>query len=51
MPGLSLTRQQAARLWRLDPPLCDAVLHHLISDGFLRKTERDLYVRADVPRP
>jgi hypothetical protein len=51
MPGLSLTREQAARLWRVDRSLVDGVLEHLISEGFLRKTERNTYVRADLPRP
>jgi hypothetical protein len=51
MPGLSLTREQAARLWRLDGPLAEAVLEHLTCEGFLRKTVRDTYVRADLARP
>ncbi len=51
MPGLSLTREQAARLWRLDRTLAEAVLEHLTCEGFLRRTTRDTYVRADLCRP
>ena len=51
MPGLSLTRDQAARLWCLTTALADAVLAHLVREGFLRATDRGTYVRADLPRP
>jgi hypothetical protein len=50
MPGLSLTIEQAARLWRLERPLAAAVLEHLTCEGFLRKTASDTYVRADLSR-
>ena len=50
MPGLSLTRDQAARLWHIEGALAAAVLEQLTCEGFLRKTERDSYVRADLPR-
>jgi DNA-binding IclR family transcriptional regulator len=48
MPGLSLTRQQAQRLWGLDPETCDALLDTMVETRFLRRTSHDLYVRTDV---
>ncbi len=48
MPGLRLSRQQAERLWNLDPSSIDAVLGALEQAHFLRRTANDLYVRADL---
>lgn len=45
MPGLSLTPQQAGRLWNLDPGLCLGVLDELVRAGFLRRSGHQ-YVRA-----
>ena len=45
MPGLSLTKEQMRRLWRLDPPLCDAVVNALIALQFLECLPGDRYVR------
>jgi hypothetical protein len=36
MPGLRLTRAQAARFWGLDASACDEVLDRLVSASFLR---------------
>ena len=36
MPGLRLTREQAARLLGLDQPACDEVIDQLVSTSFLR---------------
>ena len=46
-PGLSLTREQAKRLWSLDTELCEAVLDSLITTGFLRQNGRQMFVRDD----
>jgi len=46
MPGLSLTRPQARRLWGLDDPTCEELLGELVHCGFLRLTDRGTYVRA-----
>ena len=35
MPGLRLTRQQAQRLWGLDPATCADLLSALVDAGFL----------------
>jgi hypothetical protein len=48
MPGLSLTRAQIQRMWGLDASDCDVVINALMSGGFLRKTQRDQYARADL---
>jgi len=48
MPGLSLTEQQAQRLWHLEPDACRALLKALVQSGFLRQTPRGGYVRARV---
>ena len=47
VPGLSLTRQQAKRLWRLDDAMVDYVLQALVDVRFLRRTATGSYVRAD----
>ncbi len=46
MPGLTLTKPQVRRLWRLEPQVCDAVLEELVSSDFLEHTRNDLYVLA-----
>ena len=48
IPGLSLTRQQARRLWYLDPETCDALLDSMVEAEFLRRNSHNLYVRADI---
>ena len=45
MPDLCLTRWQAARLWNLEPLLCDDLLAALIGEGFLVKTREGLFLR------
>lgn len=47
VPGLSLTRQQAKRLWRLNDVMCDNLLQALVDVHFLRRTPTGSYVRAD----
>ena len=44
MPGLSLTRAQARRLWGLDEPTCEDLLNALVAARFLRQTTRQTYV-------
>lgn len=36
MPGLRLTRDQAARLWNMDAAACEEVLNRLVAASFLR---------------
>jgi hypothetical protein len=50
MPGLSLNRRQVVRLWQLDRPLADALLEHLVGEGFLRCTPTGSYIRTEVGR-
>jgi hypothetical protein len=50
MPGLQLTKPQVRRLWGLDPPTCDRLLAELEQTHFLRRTETNAYVRAEVER-
>jgi hypothetical protein len=50
IPGLSLTKRQAQRLWGLDAPTCDAVLDEMVKTHFLRRTDNALYVRAEIER-
>jgi len=40
--------RQAERLWGLDPCTCELLLHKLEAANFLRRTETDAYVRADL---
>src|SRR4030095_11255379 len=46
MPGLQLTRNQAARLWSYDLAFCDAVLSALVAARFLTCTRGASFVRA-----
>jgi Fic family protein len=39
LPGLSLTLEQAERLWGLDPSTCRAVLGRLVDRGELRESD------------
>jgi hypothetical protein len=46
MPGLSLTRAQAQRLWALGGPACNRVLSALVDAGFLRQAGDGRYILA-----
>lgn len=45
MPGLSLTLEQAQRLWALDRGTCSGVLSNLVRTGFLRRRRDGSYIR------
>lgn len=51
MPGLKLTRAQAARLWCLDALECEALLEGLVTAGFLRITPTGAFVWTGVSMP
>ena len=46
MAGMSLTPQQAYRLFHIDPPLGERLLNELVAAGFLRRTEDGSYSRS-----
>jgi hypothetical protein len=46
MPGLTLTRWQMRRLWRLDASLCDAVVEALVASHFLWCRPNNTYARV-----
>jgi hypothetical protein len=46
MPGLQLTLEQAQRLWRLDPSVCEAVLGTLVDSKFLTRRPDGRFVRT-----
>jgi hypothetical protein len=48
MPGLSLTKEQMRRLWRLDTLLCNAVVDALVALEFLERRPGDRYVRRSA---
>jgi hypothetical protein len=48
MPGLSLTKEQMRRLWRLDPSLCDAVVAALVASEYLERRPGDIYARRSA---
>jgi hypothetical protein len=50
MPGMHLTKPQIQRLFGLDRPTCDALLHALEDGDFLRCTIDQEFVRADLER-
>jgi len=47
MPGLRLTMPQAARLWGLDLPSCEAVVDVLIRSAFLQRTVSGAVARVE----
>jgi hypothetical protein len=47
MPGLRLTIPQAARLWGLDVPSCEAVVEALIRSAFLQRSASGAVARVD----
>jgi hypothetical protein len=48
MPGLSLSKDQMCRMWRIDEPLCDAVVGALLASDFLEKRPGGLYARRSA---
>jgi len=46
MPGLSLTEDQASRLWSADSQTCRHVLAALLERRFLKRTAAGAYIRA-----
>lgn len=44
MPGLSVTVDQAVRLWGIDADRCHALLQALVARRILRRTTRGHYV-------
>ena len=44
MPGLSLTKPQMQRLWRLEAVICDALVDTLVTARVLRRTPMGTYV-------
>jgi hypothetical protein len=49
-PNLRLTRWQAARLWNLEFPECDALLKRLVAARVLRETV-DGFAAGEAARP
>jgi hypothetical protein len=47
MPGLSLTLEQAQRLWSLDRSTCVKLFEQLVQMGVLRTTKRGRYICPD----
>ncbi len=47
MPGLRLTMPQAARLWGLEPPVCEKVIDALVRASFLRWSTAGTVTRVD----
>jgi hypothetical protein len=46
MPGLTLTKPQAMRLFGVAPSVCAATLRALVMENFLARTEDGLFVRS-----
>ena len=47
MPGLSLTYEQAVRLWACHPVVCRAVLEALVESQFLVRNRRAAFMRRE----
>ena len=50
MPGLSLTAEQASRLWGMYRSICEKVLTELVLDGALYRAPSGAYVAAPPTR-
>ena len=50
MPGLTLRREQARRLWQLDDVTCGELLDALVEMQFLRRRDDGRYVRVGTGR-
>ena len=48
IPGLSLTKEQAQRLWGLDAVTCNALMAALEEAKFLRRTDANRYLRMSA---
>ncbi len=48
MPGLTLTVEQARRLWALEPRMCGAVLDCLVKAGYLCQTASGHYAKPSA---
>jgi len=48
MPGLTLTADQARRLWALEPRMCGVVLDRLVQAGYLCQTGSGHYVKPSA---
>lgn len=48
MPGLTLTAEQARRLWALEPRVCGVVLDRLVRSGYLCQTETGHYAKPSA---
>jgi len=46
MPDLTLTYEQAVRLWACHPVMCRAVLESLVASRFLVRTRRAAFTRS-----
>jgi CheY-like chemotaxis protein len=46
MPGLSLTKAQACRLWGIEGGLCQALLDELVVEGVLRRVRGETYLSS-----
>ena len=46
-PGMQLTRAQVQRLWNLDDATCSAVIEALEEERFLRRNDKNSYVRVN----
>lgn len=50
MQGMSLTAEQASRLWGLERPRCHLLLESLVAENLLRRTAQGAYVMASDER-
>jgi hypothetical protein len=48
MPGLTLTADQARRLWALEPRICSVVLDQLVTTGYLCQTVTGHYTKPSA---
>ena len=51
MPGLSITVQQASRLWNTQPEIARELLGRLVTTRFLRQRDNGSFVRTGAGLP
>ena len=47
MPGLTLTLDQASRLWNLERPICRRILEQLVDERFLAEAAAGIFLRRN----
>lgn len=51
MPGMSLTVEQATKMWGINREICATLLESLVEVGFLRRGQHGMYLLGASSKP